>query len=247
MQILEIQDFIENFRLLQDSLKTIRINSDLAKFHGLISGYHALTELSEAYERKLASSYNVFQILKNIYKDEERTHSPYLADLLNCKGSHRQGDLFYTEFIKLLDIEDKSFYQPLSKDLLFVELEKYTGDGSIDILIRYHDNLKYFGIAIENKIYAKDQPKQLERYNHYLKTVFKDNYLLVYLSPDGHAPMIPYSIEETTYKELTKNRKLLIISYKDHIIKMIENAFPKIQAENIRIIIAQYLDIITKF
>lgn len=56
-------------------------------------------------------------------------------------------------------------------------------DGRIDL---YIETVNY-AIAIEMKLYAKDQNKQLLRYYNYLKTKDK-NSLLIYLTLDGHIP-----------------------------------------------------------
>ena len=104
--------------------------------------------------------FNIFKIL-GIGHYEVRTHSPILGDLLNPKGSHGQGDVFLRLFIDQLDIKD---FDPASARL---ELEYHIGPvteksgGRIDIVIL---DAKGHAIFIENKIYASDQEKQLQRY-----------------------------------------------------------------------------------
>ena len=49
--------------------------------------------------------------------------------------------------------------------------------GRIDILLKISED---YWIAIENKIYAKDQENQLQRYKEYLEDKV-DNYKLIYL------------------------------------------------------------------
>jgi hypothetical protein len=123
---------------------------------------HAATHRrhKEAIERATGEHYNVFKIL-GIGHYEVRTHSPMLGDLLNPKGTHGQGDTFLRLFVKRMGITD---FDTASAKL---ELEHYIGavteksGGRIDIVIwNGHGNT----IFIENKIYAADQEKQLQRY-----------------------------------------------------------------------------------
>ena len=53
--------------------------------------------------------------------------------------------------------------------------------GQIDLLLEQ----PRFGLAIENKINAAEQPEQLEIYCKYLADKFGDNALLIYLTRDG--------------------------------------------------------------
>ncbi len=44
--------------------------------------------------------YNIFTLI-GVGRDEDKTHSPMLADLLNPAGTHKQGFLFLKAFLKL--------------------------------------------------------------------------------------------------------------------------------------------------
>jgi hypothetical protein len=124
-----IPQFVETFRIFNNGIIKSKINS----FYGLLSGYNALKLIVQNYEKKIAPSYNIFHILRNIYKDEERTHSPFLAHLLNPNGEHKQGFLFFNEFIKTLKLKKNITIN--ETDFIKVETEKNTDDGSIDIII----------------------------------------------------------------------------------------------------------------
>lgn len=114
----------------------------------------------EALAKATGEHFNIFQILR-VGHLEVTTHSPILAELLNPKGRHGQGDTFLRLFINQLDIKD---FDPASAR---VELEYDIGTvteksgGRIDIVIL---DGKSHTIFIENKIYAGDQEKQLQRY-----------------------------------------------------------------------------------
>lgn len=251
-----IKSFLEKFKAYYSTIERFKIDSDKERFNGLLSGWNALDSAMTAYEKRIASNYNIFYILKNIYDKEVITHSPFLTDLLNIKGEHKQGDLFYLEFLEQLELglPIKVNFMPNDKIFFSIEEPKYIGPidknynegGSIDILISYRDSKKHFAIAIENKIYARDQLKQLERYHKYLKDVHKENFLLVYLSPDLRDPSED-SIEISFLNKLKTQGKIKVISYQHHIKKLLENTISKIEAGNVRSIINQYLQIIKNY
>ncbi len=132
----------------------------------------------EALMRATGGHFNLFQIL-GIGHYEVRTHSPILAELLNPRGRHGQGDVFLNLFLTKLDI-DKTAFDPARTR---VEPERYIGPktettgGQIDIVVE--DGIRR-RILIENKIYAGDQENQLLRYHNYDR-----NADLIYLTRFG--------------------------------------------------------------
>lgn len=134
---------------------------------------------------KRGDFFNVFNIL-GLRSNETRTHSAFLAELLNPHGSHGMGDSYLKSFISCMHLED------LQLDLqhAYVEVERSIGEidenydngGRIDIIVVSDDK----AIIIENKIYAQDQYKQLVRYNNYAKGTFSA-YRLLYLTLDKDA------------------------------------------------------------
>ncbi len=126
--------------------------------------------------------FNVFNIM-HLEFDEVRLHSAILAELLNCRGTHGAGDAFLKAFLTSINLP-KDY---LPKGNVFVELpigkKTETSGGRIDIIIENGQH----AVIIENKIYASDQDKQLKRYNGYaLKKYGTGNYIIVYLTLDGH-------------------------------------------------------------
>jgi len=120
-------------------------------------------------------AFNVFSIL-NMERLEVRTHSAFIFELLDPKGSHCQGDLFLKAFIdEILDVEDFNYENVL------VERERNIGEfGRLDLVIENNDDL----IIIEMKIDADDQESQLIRYNTYAKRSGKE-YKIYYLTLFG--------------------------------------------------------------
>ncbi|MYK84036.1 MAG: hypothetical protein F4024_15980, partial [Gammaproteobacteria bacterium] len=125
----------------------------------LLAQAHVLTKKHEELAAATGQNFNLFKILGR-ETDEVRTHSAIIAELLNPKGSHGQGPVFARLFAKRFKIE----IPEAEIDSLQVWAEKTVGDNSrIDILMVAGD----LCVVIENKIYAGDQPKQLERYHEH--------------------------------------------------------------------------------
>ena len=114
--------------------------------------------------------FNLIKIM-GMATSEVHTHTPIIADLLNPKGSHGQGSIFLKIFVEYFslnfDIDTK----------VIVEREKRERKDQIDILIRNDHQI----MIIENKIYASDQIKQLNRYYSYCIAKNKQP-ILIYLS-----------------------------------------------------------------
>jgi hypothetical protein len=132
--------------------------------------------------------FNIFRILDR-FDDEENGHSAFIAELLTPKGKHGHKDLFLNLFIGCLIDENELAFGHL-RSLYFgieanyqIKTEVVTRNGRIDILIRSNK----LSIAIENKIYAEDQPKQLQRYKEYLNELKTEN-ILIYLTLYGDEP-----------------------------------------------------------
>lgn len=113
-------------------------------------------------------TFNLFSILKMESKEND-THSAFLGELLNPKGSHYFGSTFLKLFLK--QVGDETLEADTAT--VFLEYSLGTNDqvnktgGRVDIYIK--DATKNT-ICIENKIYASDQPNQLKRYANHNKT-----------------------------------------------------------------------------
>lgn len=113
-------------------------------------------------------NFNIFHVL-NMASSEVGLHSRLIGELLSPKGSHDQGTLFLQIFIEecgLLEIVDGT-----DLDLTTIVIEEYIGPisedyeigGRIDLVLKFNNGKV---IVIENKIYARDQEKQLKRYKN---------------------------------------------------------------------------------
>lgn len=138
-----------------------------------------LEEVSKKIKEKqrTAEDFNIFEIL-GVAHLEVSTHSAFIANLLNPKGSHSQGAKFLEKFLELILIGDD--LKDFKLNSAQVEIEKHIGDlGRIDIFITDNTN---WAIAIENKIYAGLREEQLGRYMEFLKKSKMPNKKLVYLT-----------------------------------------------------------------
>lgn len=188
----------------------------------IISKHSALAEAT-------GEKFNVFRIL-GLESAEVRTHSSFLSELLNSKGSHGQEDRYLRLFIDRFSIEN--FHTSSST----CESERYIGGissnyengGRIDILIEDKDKQQ---ILIENKIFASDQEKQLLRYHR-----FNPQARLIYLTLNGVDPT-----EYSTGKILSADN-VLCISYKYDIIGWLDDCHKEsVSRPLIRETIAQYI------
>ena len=134
------------------------------------------TAKAEAYRR--GEGFNVFRLCK--VDHYETLHSAILAEWLNPKGSHGQGDLFLRLFLQQTDEPAPMAFRT---EKATVSTEFATEEGRMDILLTDGDGK---AIIIENKIYAADQENQLKRYAAYAqkKSDWKD-YRILYLTLYG--------------------------------------------------------------
>lgn len=161
--------------------------------------------------------FNVFNIL-NLTTNEVRTHSAFIAELLNPKGSHGQKETFLKLFVKQLNLSDFNFSNArveIEKRIGYISETKTEG-GNIDIIITDNHNNS---IIIENKIHAGDQENQLLRYFNYGKKNCY-SFKLFYLTLEGKEAT-DFSKQEL--KEDDYNR----ISYSDDIINWLEKCRDK--------------------
>ncbi len=130
--------------------------------------------LYEKYEAGRPQPFNIFSVLRR-ENDEVNLHSRFLHALLDYKKPGHETKENLADFLRHVGVGD--FEQHGVK----VERES----AYIDILIT---NDAGQAIAIENKIEAKDQPKQLCRYYNTLKNRGYSNIHLLYLTLYGADP-----------------------------------------------------------
>ncbi|QIY83248.1 PD-(D/E)XK nuclease family protein [Chryseobacterium sp. NEB161] len=213
----------------------------------LLSQVNTINEAYKIVKKNTGEDFNIFKIL-GMERKEVKTHSKFLAELLNPKGSHLQGNIFlklFAEYLNNVKTENvnNSFNlldeNPINLNFQKsnVSVEKYIGEktcdtgGRIDIAIEDSEGRL---ICIENKIDAGEQENQLLRYYNYCK---KFKYHLLFLTLDGK--------ETKTFK--ISESKVYAISYKKHIVEWLELC--KKETVNLPILresIGQYINLIKK-
>jgi hypothetical protein len=148
---------------------------EMSNADNLLKQVSLISQKYDAIAKITGENYNIFEILD--VRSDELSHSKILTDLLNPKGSHCCGEVFLKLFFEKF-LPNKSNVD-FSKCQVYKEYS--TRYGRLDIYI----DCLYFGIVIENKIYAGDQYEQLKRYNKFLNEKFKEENYVFYLTLDG--------------------------------------------------------------
>lgn len=143
--------------------------------------------------------FNIFTVLRNPH-EEVGLHSRFLKELLDPLGAHGKKDIFLKHFLNI--VKHKGFH--------LTKVKAYCEKYKIDILVQ---NINQ-AIVIENKIYAGDQPQQLDRYYNTLVDAGYADIQLYYLTLTGAQPS-KLSLGNLT--EEIKEDNLKLISYKKHI------------------------------
>lgn len=175
----------------------------LQKVKTVVTHHKELTKIK-------GEEFNIYNIL-NLRSNEVRTHSSFIAELLNPEGSHLLGSVFLEAFLNSLSTEELKKHLDISSTNILVEYyigainRNTTTGGRIDILLK--DGLGNT-ISIENKIDAGDQEFQVERYYNFNK----DKNKVIYLSKHGDAPSVESSGEltvETDYHVIGYNKEII--------------------------------------
>jgi hypothetical protein len=196
--------------------------------------------------------FNLFSVL-NIETKENRTHSAFLAMLLNPKGDHMLGTVFLDLFLSVVKHNDKfelvdnrafdtnQAFVIVEKGVGLIDLKKKKGQdpstatgGRIDI---YIEDKNFNIISIENKIHAIDQPAQIQRYcNH--KTSMNTVYFLTLQGKEPH---------KKSKLKLESGTHFYNISYKNEILEWLNLCLKEVSNfTGLRESINQYILLIKK-
>jgi len=190
-------------------------------------------ETIEEIKKAKGEKFNIFSILR-MERLEVETHSAFIYELLNPNASHSQGLTYLKLFFEtvLVDCNDFNF------DNISIKREHYiSNEGRIDFTIYNKETF----IAIEMKIDAPDQPKQLQRYIDIAEKKAL-NYKVYYLTLDGKdASEKSIKTVDTNYEAYSK------ISFSHHIVNWLEKCIEKsARLPGIRENLIQYLNLIYK-
>ena len=194
----------------------------------LLAQVRVLLDKHEALANASGQSFNLFAILGR-ETDEVRTHSAILAELLDPNGSHRQGAVFARLFAKRVGLDEEGIeHARVQREVMIAN------NSRADILMRIGETR----IVIENKIYADDQHRQLERYHKYAKQW--PNGKVFYLTLHGDEP------GEYTLGELPPG-EVSCISYERDVLEWLDDCIKEVAlVPRIREILAHYQTLLRK-
>ncbi len=232
----DIARFLERYRRFEALWAENRLTQFKRSFAQLRSAVTSLQAMADEVARVQAPRFNIFRLL-GAEADEDCTHTPFLADLFNPKGSHAQGTLFLRELFKHCSTK-AGFPMPegdIDSATWFVESQKATPFGILDLVVT-SPALRYL-LVIENKVYAWEQSQQLSRYYQWMETRkhLYDKRALLFLTPEGAEPTS------------AGGYVCFCLSYKDGISAILQRALSQTQASSVRETILQYLAIIRNF
>lgn len=222
------------FALANDKDNERRIKmADNRYIYEILNHVSSLLDIKQRMPPVPGGEFNIFSIL-NMESDEVNTHSRLIYEFLNKDGSHGMGDIFLCEFF------EKVLEKPYPDSEVSVEREERIdhpdNSGRVDIIISGKD----FCYPIEVKIYARDQYKQIERYDTFAKQQPKVDHQVYYLTLDGHEP------SEDSLGSV-KKEQVEYISFNYHIRKWLERCSEIAwKAPNITEIIRQYINLLDK-
>ena len=170
--------------------------------------------------------FNVFSVLRSD-SDEVNLHSRFLAALLDYRKATDAPRENLEDFL-----QDVVKHSDFNLSSAVIERER----DNIDILV---SNSAKQAVVIENKIWAGDQPKQLQRYHESLKKrgFGDENIRLLYLTPHGRAPS----------KDSKGDLNVACISYANTLLPWLERCQKRAYEEpSLREAIDQYLSLVRR-
>ena len=131
-------------------------------FAELLPRLDAARQLEREFDRRFAHRFNVLDYLRQ----DELGLSRIVADLLDPTARHGQGTLFLAAFLGLDGVRDALRWPDLDRCRIMVITERQIDhERRIDVSVEIVDaEGNACCLAIENKPYAADQPKQVEDY-----------------------------------------------------------------------------------
>jgi PD-(D/E)XK nuclease superfamily len=192
-------------------------------------------ELSEKQQRRidkqLATGFNVFHLIE----PDENKLSDILADLLDPKGSHGQGDLFLRLLFKQVGLGSGA---KLSNNAI-VQREAPTHG-----ILKYRRRMDVFVdaralLVIENKLDSLEQRDQVKDYLEHLHVCTRGRRSrLIYLTPDGRPPG---SLPPSVIEQERKISRLHCWSYQGQLRHWLENCRRDCKAQKIRNFLSDFM------
>ena len=218
-------------------------DSSRHKYEQALTAFKKHSTIQRGQRLRGLNDLNLFTTLLN-KSDEVRLHSSFIHFLLDTSANHYQNSLFLELFLQSCDVPE---------DFISVEsVRVFKEYHFIDIYITDGTN----HIIIENKIYSRDQPQQLQTYIDAIKaedndepSTLLDRLMVIYLSldrePDDslgrfsiNGDRLVCDAESYAYKHIT---------YDNQVIAWLKRAHSEVaNITNLSVVIDQYMDVIKK-
>jgi len=239
--IISIKRLFSQFNALEERIISFKIMHEIPIQKSFLKNFRQIEQIALKLIENDAPKFNLFNIL-GISHLEAKVHTPFLTELLNPDGSHRQGRLFFDAFMKHL-FNDAFIPENINNIKVVKEMTDY-GNGRMDIAIIYRENNINKEIIIENKIYHHDEKEQLTKYHKYLtetKRLKAGQYHLIYLTPYKTIPT-GESISPELYQYLQSIDAISEWGYYEDISPLLESVLPSIKAPVVTQTVYQYIE-----
>jgi len=191
-------------------------------FTSLRAQFDRAREEIRVHHLRHADAFTVFDYIQ----PDENGLSDILADLLDPKGKRGQGNRFLHLFMQNLKVTLPSYVHQVKVHR--EEPTKYIHNSlrRIDILVDFGT----FGLGIENKPWAEEQPDQVKDYLEHLRRQYGDSFLLAYLCGDGSAPL---SVPATDLVRLEHANQFRLLAYPTGVRYWLELCMESCQADRV--------------
>jgi len=216
--------------------KEIMINSFEKNVNNYFNDVIYFSKIHKQYENELERYTSlIFNVFKYVNVNENKI-SEIIVDILKPNGEHGQNSLFLDEFLKILELPKINKIPTINTEVL--TKQHINSQRRMDILIDWLN----FGVMIENKPRYDDKKDQLKDYAEDLTNKYgKENFVMVYLSNDGHLPS-EISISEHYKQELEDKKQFIHITYNNKFRKWIESCINNCQSEKYKWFLRDFLD-----
>src|SRR5690554_1214303 len=91
------------------------LSQDVLNLRNFLDNVATISKKYEEIAKITGENFNVFKILR-LTTNEVRTHSAFIAELLDPKGCHDQGEVFLRLFIEKLKLAERSEERRVGKE-----------------------------------------------------------------------------------------------------------------------------------